>query len=129
MPDRLANLRTIALRFDLWEAALRLWRDHWLVGVGPGGFLWTYPAYLPLGATLEPNQAHPHNVWLEVGVTWGVVGLVWLVGMAAALVARGRRELGRPGISFWVYAGLAAGCGGIAHGQTDTFMLLADLAG
>ena len=130
MPDRLLNLRTVALRIDLWEATLRLWRDHWLVGVGPGGFFWTYPAYLPFGAALEPNQAHPHNVWLEVGVTWGVVGLVWLAGMAAALVVRGQRELRRPGISFWVFAGLAAGlAAGIAHGQTDTFMLLADLAG
>lgn len=130
MPDRLLNLRTVVLRIDLWEATLRLWRDHWLVGVGPGGFFWTYPAYLSFGAALEPNQTHPHNAWLEVGATWGVVGLGWLAGMAAALVVRGRRELRRPGVSFWVFAGLAAAlCAGFAHAQTDTFMLLADLAG
>jgi O-antigen ligase len=130
MPERLLNLRSVFLRVDLWEATLGLWRDHWLVGVGPGGFFWTYPAYLPLGPLVEANQVHPHNVFLEVGVTWGIVGLVWLAGVAVALVMRGRVELRRPGVSFWVFAGLAAALGaGFAHAQTDTFMLLADLAG
>jgi O-antigen ligase len=128
--DRLLNRQTLSLRIDLWEASLRLWRDHLLLGVGPGGFFWSYPAYLPLGGASEPNQLHPHNVWLEVATTWGLLGFGWLgllVWQAAALwQARKPQPPGRA----WLLAGLlAALLAAFAHAQMDAFFLLPDLAG
>jgi hypothetical protein len=125
---RLANVETIVLRLEVWRAALALWRDHFWAGVGPGGFFWRYPAYLRAGA-VEVDQLHPHNVWLEVTTTWGVLGLAWLVLSGAALLKalRGQHKMG--GVSAWVVVGAVAGlAAGLAHAQTDTFMLLADLA-
>lgn len=125
---RLANLETIVLRLEVWRAALALWRDHFWAGVGPGGFFWRYPAYLEAGA-VEVDQLHPHNVWLEVTTTWGVFGLAWLVLSGIALFKALRAQRSAAGASIWIAVGAAAGlAAGLAHAQTDTFMLLADLA-
>jgi hypothetical protein len=127
--DRMLNRQTLSLRIDLWEASLRLWLDHLLLGVGPGGFFWSYPAYLPLGSAGEPNQLHPHNVWLEAATTWGLLGFGWLgllVWQAAALW-QGRKP--QPPADAWLAAGLlAALLAAFAHAQMDAFFLLPDLA-
>lgn len=126
--ERLANLQTVELRLELWMAALALWRDHVWAGVGPGGFFWHYPAYLQVGA-VEVDQLHPHSLWLELVTTWGVLGLAWFVLTCAALSAAlyNRRDSGAA--DYWIAVGACAGlAAGVAHAQTDTFLLLADLA-
>lgn len=128
--DRLLNHQTLSLRIDLWEASLRLWRDNLLLGVGPGGFFWSYPAHLSPGGASEPNQLHPHNVWLEVATTWGLLGFGWLgavVWQTAAVWQLNRRQ---SIVHVWLAAGLlAALLAAFAHGQVDAFFLLPDLAG
>ena len=128
--DCLLNPQQLSLRTALWAASLRLWRDHLLLGVGPGGFFWRYTASLPLGSAGEPNQLHPHNVWLEVATTWGLLGFGWLgllVWQAAALWQARRPQ--PPGYA-WLLAGLlAALLAAFAHAQMDAFFLLPDLAG
>lgn len=125
---RLANIETVVLRLELWRAAVALWRDHFWAGVGPGGFFWSYPAYLTPGA-VEIDQMHPHNVWLEVTATWGVLGLAWLILSGLALVNALRRPHRSGDAIPWVAVGAVAGLtAALAHAQTDTFMLLADLA-
>ena len=126
--ERLANLQTVALRLDVWQAALALWRDHFWAGVGPGGFFWSYPAYLRPGA-VEVDQLHPHSLWLELVTTWGVLGLAWFALSAVALVTAVRRQGRASATTFWIVAGCcAAFAAALAHAQTDTFLLLADLA-
>jgi O-antigen ligase len=128
--DRLRNLQTVTLRLDLWEATLHLWRDHLWAGVGPGGFFWHYPAYLAPGALLEPNQWHPHNIWLELGATWGIAGLVWLGLLLYTLHDPHDRARRLPPPAYWIRAGALAGLiAAVAHAQVDAFFLLADLAG
>ena len=137
---RLANSATIAARLEIWRSALALWQDFPFFGTGPDGFFWRYPAYIPAGAAMDPNLRHSHNLWLEIGTGWGVVGFVWL---GLLLIARARNllllgQVGRddhrapqPGwlplrpIAVGIVAGLAAG---LAHGQVDAFAVLADLA-
>ncbi len=126
--ERLANLETIVLRLDVWRAALALWRDHFWAGVGPGGFFWSYPAYLRPGA-VEVDQLHPHSLWLELVTTWGVWGVAWFVLIGAALVTAMRQQRNAGIAAFWITAGACAGlAAALAHAQTDTFLLLADLA-
>lgn len=126
--DRLLNRHTLSLRIDLWEASLRLWHDYLLLGVGPGGFFWRYPAFLPLGATIEPNQLHPHNVWLELATTWGLLGFAWIGILVWQSVAIWQHRWSSP-ISGWLSAGLlAALLAAFAHAQMDAFFLLPDLA-
>lgn len=126
--ERLANLQTVELRLDVWQAALALWRDRFWAGVGPGGFFWSYPAYLRAGA-VEVNQLHPHSLWLELVTAWGVLGLAWFALSVVALVTAIRRQDRSSALTFWIVAGCcAAFAAALAHAQTDTFLLLADLA-
>lgn len=126
--ERLTNLETLALRLDLWLAALALWRDHFWAGVGPGGFFWNYPAYLRVGA-VEVDQLHPHSVWLELTTTWGVLGIAWFVLCIVGLTMAVRRLRCSGNVEWLIAVSACAGlAAGLAHAQTDTFLLLADLA-
>ncbi len=73
---------TMALRLQLWGAALRMGLDHPLFGVGPDGFLYAYPAYREGVAWKEPFVSHPHNLildyWLRGGIM-GIAALGWLL--------------------------------------------------
>jgi O-antigen ligase len=126
--ERLLNVESALVRIDIWEATLRLWRAHLLVGVGPGSFFWTYPAYLPPGAP-EPNQLHPHNLWLELAATWGILGFAWLGALLLTVRSQLAGVRATPAAVYWIATGAVAGLmAGIAHGQIDAFFLLADLA-
>lgn len=128
--DRFTNSTTVSERVITWQATLQLWQDHWLVGVGPGGFFWHYPSYLPWQAQSDPNLLHPHNLWLELAAGWGTLGLLWF----ALLLWQGGRMLyalkhQAPAQPQWQQIGLfAALAAGIAHAQVDTFAALPDLA-
>ncbi len=127
---RLLNRDSVDHRLLLWQTALRLWRDFPLLGVGPEGFYWHYPAYLPLGATLEPSLRHPHNVWLELGTGWGALGLLWLAGLVAGwLITATRRLTHMTSALQWPAIGLASALvAALAHAQVDAFLALPDLA-
>jgi O-antigen ligase len=128
---RLLNLESVDSRLLVWQAAWQLWRHNPLLGVGPDGFFWSYPAYLAPGGMAESTLLHPHNVWLEIGAGWGVLGLAWLLGIvigwlwgALRMMRRGWRE------DRWLIAGLTAALiAGLAHAQVDAFLALPDLAG
>lgn len=128
--ERLTNSVTIASRWFMWETTLRLWQDFSLVGVGPGGFFWRYPAYLT-ESTVEPNILHPHNLWLEMAATWGVLGLVWFALLMIIVVRQNAswRQIVSTSSNRWLAVGLLAGlAAGIAHAQVDAFWALPDLA-
>ena len=128
--QRLSNSATLVERAALWRQSWLLWLDYWGTGVGPGGFLWRFPAYIPAGAALDPNLLHPHNVWLEATTTAGLPGLLWLV-MVMALVAgsAGKARQAGAGARQWALAGVAAGlAAALAHAQVDAFAALPDLA-
>jgi hypothetical protein len=97
--------------------------------VGPGGFFWRYPAYLA-NFTNEPNIVHPHNVWLEVGATWGATGWLWLFVLLASVIRTVQRlRLLAHRRESWLVAGVVAGlAAAFGHAQVDTFLLLPDLA-
>ena len=76
--ERLLNFETLRSRLAIWRDAWSLWRQYPLLGVGPGGFYWNYPAFQLSSPTADPNLLHAHSVWLEYATGWGVAGLVWL---------------------------------------------------
>lgn len=123
---RLGNLDSIRARLDGWQVALALWRDVPWVGVGPDGYWWHAPAYLPPVGQAEPNLRHPHNLWLEYATTGGLLGLLWL---AAALGWARHRLNQRRRVFAWGQVGLLAGfAAALAHAQVDAFQALPDLA-
>ncbi len=70
-------------RTVIWEAALRMWRDHPWWGVGPGHFDYLFRPYRPEQVQLRPDFAH--NEYLNTLADWGVAGAV-IVGVALALL-------------------------------------------
>jgi O-antigen ligase len=70
-------------RYDLWQAALRIWRDHPWVGVGPGHYDLRFRAYRPASVQLRPDRAH--NDYLNTLADWGVVGGVIILAALGTL--------------------------------------------
>ena len=125
--DRLLNIETVRSRLAIWQGAWSLWRHYPLLGVGPGGFYWNYPAFLHTSPTTNPNLLHPHSVWLEYATGWGVIGLVWIGAFLGMIVLVLRRSLRTP--PAWHRIGiLAALAAGLAHAQVDAFAALPELA-
>ena len=81
-----------SLRLPIWKVAIKVAKDHWINGVGPRGFRYIYPEYVPkddywmrltyldkatgkiLPAKYGPN--HPHQFVLEIMAETGVIGLL-----------------------------------------------------
>ena len=70
-------------RLDLWRAALRIWAERPLLGVGPDNFRHLYGRYLNLSAW--DDRLHANNLYLELLTGWGVAGtlafasLLWVI--------------------------------------------------
>jgi hypothetical protein len=76
-------------RSVLWQTALRVWRDHPWLGIGPDNFRHTYGRYLGLAAW--DVRVHTNNSYLEVLTGMGAIGaaaLVPLIVLAARSVRR-----------------------------------------
>lgn len=71
-------------RLMIWQSAMLILKDHWLLGVGPGLFQEYYLAYQQYWPApyLEWAVPQPHNLllawWLQAGLA-GLVGFLWLV--------------------------------------------------
>ena len=72
-------------RAELWADAWRTFLDHPELGVGTGGF-----------ASVDPLNAFPHNLLLEAGAEWGLLGLVPLLGVLGVGVAKMAEAVRRP---------------------------------
>ena len=89
-------INTLPGRLELWSRALAVLRDSGLTGVGPGLFepvvMRLYP---PFFTGIQGNFFHPHNVYLQTAVDFGVGGAVALIalglGLGASLAAATRR--------------------------------------
>ena len=78
-------------RLALWDAALKMFRDHPLFGVGPGGyhrFFSTYHVGLLDG---ESGWGSAHNLYLHQLAERGVLGAAALLGLCATLFSRAVR--------------------------------------
>ncbi len=75
-------------RYAVWETAWSIWRDHKMLGAGPGHFDRRYREYRVKALQHRPIRAH--NDYIDALADWGVVGLgIGLGGVAALLVAAG----------------------------------------
>jgi O-antigen ligase len=59
-------------RLKIWSAAVRMWRDNPVQGVGPGGFDYRFREYRPEAIQGRPDRVH--NDYLNLLTDWGVVG-------------------------------------------------------
>lgn len=70
----MAGHKTDDMRFSIWQPALKIWRDNFWWGVGPGLFDYRFPEYRPSDVQLRPYKVH--NDYLNTLVDWGLAGAV-----------------------------------------------------
>jgi hypothetical protein len=110
-------------RLRLWAAALTLWRERPLLGIGPDNFRRRYSDAIGLDPTGHPysdNRMHANSFYLETLADLGVVGIAALAWMVVAL-ARSLRALSRSGCLEGVGCGTAAATF-FVHGCFDYFL-------
>lgn len=71
-------------RLVLWDSAIRMWRDHAWLGVGPGHYDLRFRAYRPATVQLQPERAH--NEYLNTLADWGIVGASIIAATIGLLV-------------------------------------------
>ena len=110
-------------RRTLWAAAVWMWAEHPLLGIGPDQFRHQVGAHLDL-ATFD-NRTHASSLFIETLVGQGLVGLLALLALLAAVtrtVASGWRRVDGPAPRV-LGLGLALGVlAYAAHGAVDHFL-------
>ena len=69
------------VRYEMWNGAVQMWRDHKWVGVGPGHYDLRFRIYRPASLQLQPDRAH--NEYLNTLADWGIVGAALIMVLVA----------------------------------------------
>ena len=62
----------VSSRLNMWNAAVRMWQDHFWWGVGPAHYDYRFREYRPESIQLRPDRAH--NDYLNLLADWGAAG-------------------------------------------------------
>lgn len=81
---------SIGTRLDYYVTTLAIIKQHPVIGVGTAGFPEAYEKQIQ-GSALQPSN-NPHNQYLLVMAQYGVVGLVFLLGLYGACHVQARRQ-------------------------------------
>ncbi len=114
-------------RSELWAAALRMWRDRPVFGVGAGNFELELPRYGIFGV-----RTHANSWYLQALAEGGIVLLTATVALVAAILAAlgGKDLLARlRGGSPWVLAALAATVALALHQVVDLLVFYPKVGG
>jgi tetratricopeptide (TPR) repeat protein len=112
-PERAGVGLSLTVRLEYWEAALAMWREAPLRGLGINQFREYYSAYK---ATQAEEALHAHNAPLQLLAETGLIGLALFAGTLALFVRRGLRVAWGPKLPAaggsspeWIDAGFLAG--------------------
>jgi O-antigen ligase len=94
-------------RLDIWSTGVAAFREHWIFGAGSGSFAAAYDrVYLKVFQNYDMGWSRAaHNMLIQNGVEYGVIGLVLLVG-ALIFTFRSLPKLGPDHPLFGMRAGL-----------------------
>jgi O-antigen ligase len=114
---------TLPPRTDLWRAAIRMWLDYPLLGVGPDNFRRRYGPYLgmnPFNDTVNAN-----NLYLETLANLGLIGALafgWFIFKLIAIARKKWRSLSEPSAQVLAIGLSVALAAFFIHGLVDTFL-------
>jgi O-antigen ligase len=100
--------------------ALRMWRDHPLLGVGLGDFETAYPRYEIFASDLWVD--HAHNDYVEAAAETGLLGALLILSTLVFFLRLAFRDWKDPFRSHadWIRLGAAIGCCGmLVHSLAD----------
>ncbi len=107
-------------RFTIWQSSLKMFKDHLFLGIGPGNdvFRRVYAFYM------RPrfNSLASYNVFLEVGIENGVIGLICFIAMLYVLFSTGLKRLSQESIpnAILLIGAISACLAPLFHGLVDT---------
>jgi len=78
-------------RWVLWDTALKMFRDHPLTGVGPGGYHRLFSEYYAGALDGQRNWGSAHNLYLHQLAERGLAGALALLVLCVTLAARALR--------------------------------------
>jgi O-antigen ligase len=114
---------TLPPRTDLWQAALRMWSDYPLLGVGPDNFRHLYGPYL--GLSVFNDTVTTNNLYLENLTDLGLIGALALGLFIYKLIGTVRKKwplLTEPSSQILAVGLLASLATFFIHGLVDTFL-------
>jgi putative inorganic carbon (hco3(-)) transporter len=118
-----------SIRLLTWASAWRMLLDHPLLGIGLDQFVVYYPQYIDpsLANTNEINTAYPHNLFLDIALRMGLLGLIAFGWLVASMVRNLRRQASVVSghLQVGIFAALVAA---LMHGLVDSFYFWPDLA-
>ncbi|WP_081393048.1 O-antigen ligase family protein [Paenibacillus odorifer] len=82
------NASEFELRRIYWSDAFQLWKEHWLAGIGGGGFAILYPSVY---------VKYVHQQFLQVALDAGVLGVLVFIAMIGSALNAAMRQ-GRKGV-------------------------------
>jgi O-antigen ligase len=111
------------LRPRIWAVAIEHFREAPWLGHGFGREILA-PAFIPITprAMNHPEVRHGHNVFLDVGLELGIVGLAIFVALLIALAREYRTLLADPRVAPLGMMGLAMLAGFVVKNLTDDFV-------
>jgi hypothetical protein len=109
-------------RLILWSAALRMWRERPLLGVGPDNFRHLYGLYL--GLPDWDRRLHANNLYLELLAGWGIAGALAFAALVWVIVRRwiALWQRARNALRIWSLALGSAFLAFFVHGFLDYFL-------
>lgn len=77
------NVQSSAIRFEMWRAGWRVFKEAPVFGVGTGNYARTVSRFVAEGSVHPEaaNAGHPHNAFVDVLMSRGLVGFVVFAGM------------------------------------------------
>lgn len=116
-----------SFRFFIWDGSLRLLWGNPLLGIGPGGFREAFTALSGLDQgnlrLVQPYLLHPHNLFLNLWLSAGILGLIGFVGLIGSFLRRLFTSR-----TTATLAATAALLGVLAHGLLDATYFKNDLS-
>lgn len=111
---------SVGERQELWGQAVTMISQFPLAGIGVGGYQYVAPKFPPFVERGMRDIPHAHNLFLQIGLDTGIIGLLGLIGFGAALavgVWRGYRRSAARDLAIGVLAAMAAL---VTHGMGDS---------
>lgn len=110
-------------RINVWTAALKMFKDYPLIGIGPGNevFNQVYPLYMQTKFT----ALSAYSIFLEIILETGLIGIFCFLGVIASTIQRGIQQIrllkpAKNPRGIWVIASVSAIAGLATQGLVDT---------
>ncbi|MBU4590673.1 MAG: O-antigen ligase family protein [Candidatus Omnitrophica bacterium] len=107
-------------RLEIWKGTLGVIKNNWLLGTGPGTFIYNFPRYRPAGFNVFANYAH--NDYLQIASEMGIFALCLMLFIISVIVKKAltTHRIARSSFKSWISLSLAAGILSMSiHGLGD----------